>query len=232
MSKSNMNPNAKAWVPKGTTAPAATPPKPTVPKAPAMPPPTGHNAASAGKMLDLHDARTAGNSAPAHNRSLHVGKSDAALAGRNKQTATSYLTKADQNKAAAELLNSTKGKNKMSDLAADGNNKTRAFSGPGPGGPAAPGATWNKTASITRVVEKTPTGGTVAYNAKATQNKMELHKVGGKVNVQSTYAEKPKTGFTPLPKPATGPKVAAPKLGFDQKDYSNVTKGAKKPATK
>jgi hypothetical protein len=214
---SKLNPNAKAFVP-------------TAPKAPALQQRTGHDATSAGKKLDKHDARTATNKSPAHNRSQHVGLSDNALAARNKPVATSFLTKADQNKAAAELLNSTKGKNKISDLKADSDGKTRAFTGPGPSGPGKTGANWNKTASITRVVEKTPTG-TIAYNAKATNNKMELAKTGGKVNVQSTYAEKPKGGFVALEKPATGPKVGAPKLGFDQQDYSNVTKNAKKPTT-
>ncbi len=220
---SKMNPNAKPFVSKN--APASP-----VPKAPALPAKSSALSASqAGNKLDKHDARTATSQSPAHNRSLHVGMSDNALAARNKPVATSYLSKADQNKAAAELLNSTKGKNKVSELKADSDGKTRAIQGPGPGGPGAPGASWNKTASITRVVEKTATGGTNAYNAKATVNKMELAKAGGKTNVQSTFAVAPPGGFSPLQKPATGPKAAAPKLGFDQKDYSIVTKGVKKP---
>lgn len=209
--KPGLNPNAKAFVPGGgagakptaSAKPAVAKPTPP-PKAPPRPvAKPGVTSTSAGKMLDDSDKRTAGQKSPAHNRSQHVGKSDAGLQARGKPVATSYLTKSDQNKAASELLGSTKGANKINSLKADADGKTRTIVGAGPSGPAKPGATWNKTASITRVAER----GKAPYNAKATQNQMDLSKKGGQVNAQTTYAVKPAGGFVALPKPAAGPSL-------------------------
>jgi hypothetical protein len=219
---SKMNPNAKPFTPK-----------PSIPSAPPLPGKTGLSASDAGRKLDKSDARTATNKSPAHNRSQHVGKTGAQLTARNKPVATSYLTKADQNKAAQSLLTSTKGQNKVSSLKADANGKTRTITGTTPGGPGKPGATWNKTAVITKVSEKQSDGSVKVFNAKATNHQMDLSKSGGKVNVQTTYATKPKGGFTPLekPLPKTAPRPSKPGLAFDQKDFSSVTKNAKKPTT-
>lgn len=168
-------------------------PKPVIPKAPTggpKPNPT----VNSGKMID--DGEKAGG----HARDRHVGKSDSYLAGRGKGVATSYLTKSDQNKAVTEMLGTKDLQKKMNKLGTKPNNTTSASDQPTPIGKGGP--TWNKTAPITRVVKDGQ-----AFNAKATQNKVELLKTGGKVNIHSAFATTPKGGFTPLEKPASGPNL-------------------------
>ena len=94
---SQLNPNAKAWTPKGGAQP-----KPNIPKAPPVSN-TVSKVAAANTRLNTADA------SGSHNRSQHVGMTGNQLAARGKQTATSFLSKHDQNKAAASVCSGREG---------------------------------------------------------------------------------------------------------------------------
>lgn len=195
----------------------------------------------------------------AHNRSQHVGMSHQGLKNRitsgqaSGGTATSFLTKHDQNKSAASVL-STK---------ASQTTKTQVGQGPmhnkkAVNAPFNANAIGVRTAPIVKVAQKQANGTIKTFNAKVTETRMVMKKGPGGVKSQTTFA----TGLTPLPKPAPGPslkpttkanvtsiatgasglrKVGAPKdkplsLG-DQKRFKGVTKNAlpgnvKKPGQK
>lgn len=163
---------------------------PAAPRAPRQPAPSKIQAANT--KLNASDA------AGAHNRSMHAGMSGAGLTARNKPTATTYLTKHDQNKAAASMMNS-KAFTTANNAASRGpRNNNKAFTG-GIDNKAI-GA---RTATIARVAQKQADGTTKVFNAKVTQNTMVVKKGAAGNRVQTTYP----SGFTPLPKPAAGPSL-------------------------
>jgi len=130
----------------------------------------------------------------AHNRSQHVGQTGNQLKGRNIQTATTYLGKADQNMGAKSFLNSPTGKNLKADVAKGPLGTKIADTAPQKGGRLSP---------IAKVAVKLPGGGSDVFNAKVTSNKMVMVKNSQGVKAQSTFPD----GGTRLEKPAAGPNL-------------------------
>lgn len=218
-----------------------------IPKAPPLPgPKTGVTAQTGKGFLNASDNKGA------HNRSQHVGLSGQQLKNRitsgevTTGTATSFLTKHDQNKAAASVMNTQKAVNTRNQVASGGVNNKKATD-----------ANFNasaigaRTSPIMKVAQKQPDGSVKTFNAKVTNTKMVLKKAtDGTVKAQTTYGTK--VGMVPLPQPSPGPslkpttkanvtsiadgkaglrKVGAPaekgpNLG-DQKRFRGVTKNAK-----
>jgi hypothetical protein len=154
---------------------------PKAPKAPtSMLSPSGQKIANTGAKLD-RDEGVRG----AHSRSEHVGKTGAQLTGRGKQTATTFLSKTDQNKAVAQRL--TPGAVKP----VPGQPQTKIVKG-----------VMGKTASIARVSEKVPGKPNKVYNAKVTETTVVTQRRDGQT-IQTSYPSK----MTALPKPAPGPSL-------------------------
>jgi hypothetical protein len=206
-------------------------PKVTIPKAPKPPsnttPTVGQKIKATGTKLD-NDEGVRG----AHSRSEHVGKTGAQLTSRGKQTASTFLTKTDQNKAVAQRT--TPGASKTGDKP-----NVKIVTGQ-----------VGKTASIARVSEKVPGKPNNVYNAKVVETTVVTQKKDG-TTIQTSYPSK----TVPLPKPAPGPslkpttkanvtsiatgasqlrKVGAPAAkgpnltndnGTVQKRFGNITKG-------
>jgi hypothetical protein len=167
---SKMNTNAKPFTPKGTTTP-----KP--PKAPPLPGPSSIQKANTKLNTDEGGGR--------HSRSRHVGMSDTNLKNRNINTATSFKTAHDQNKAAAKGLDTPQANTAKQQAINSGKNKAITISGVS-----------GRTNSIARVAK-----GGQTFNAKVTETTMVMQKNTGKV--LTTYPSK----FVPLPKPASGPNI-------------------------
>ncbi len=223
---------------------------PRAPRGPSIKP-TASN--KAGAYIDKSDTQGA------HNRSQHVGMSHQGLKNRittgqaKGGTATSFLSKHDQNKAAASVLNTKAAQTTKSQVGRGAMHNKQAVN-----------ANFNanaigaRTAPIVKVAQKQANGSITTFNAKVTQTRMVVKKGPDGVRSQSTFA----TGLTPLQKPAPGPslkpttkanvtgiangatglrKVGAPAakplaLG-DQKRFKGVTKNAlpgnvKKPGQK
>jgi hypothetical protein len=151
-----------------------------IPKAPK--PPTSLNSSvgqkikATGQLLDTAEGKKG-----AHSRSEHVGKTGAQLTARNKSTATTFLTKGDQNKAVAQRL--TPGATVAKD------SKATLVKG-----------ALGRTASIARVSEKVPGKPNNVYNAKVTETTVVKQNSG---RIHTAYPSK----MTPLPKPSPGPSL-------------------------
>jgi hypothetical protein len=153
---------------------------PKAPKAPtSMLSPSGQKIANTGAKLD-RDEGVRG----AHSRSEHVGKTGAQLTGRGKQTATTFLSKTDQNKAVAQRT--TPGASKPGDKP-----NVKIVTGQ-----------LGKTASIAKVSQKVPGKPNNVFNAKVTETTVVTQKRDGQT-IQTSYPSK----MTPLPKPAPGPSL-------------------------
>jgi len=170
-----------------------------IPPAPPLPGPNNKVTAKTGNAF-LNTSDTQG----AHNRSQHVGMSHQGLKNRITSgevkggTATSFLNKHDQNKAAASVMN-TKGAVTTRNQVASGNNNNKLPAN-APFNAKAIGA---RTAPIVKVAQKLPNGKIDTFNAKVTDTRMILKKGPGGVRSQSTFA----TGLQRLPAPAPGPSL-------------------------
>jgi len=163
---------------KLTAKPSAIPKAPKAPTS--LQSPIGQKISGTGVKLD-RDEGVRG----AHSRSEHVGKTGSQLTARNKNTATTFLSKTDQNKAVAQRL--TPGALKS----VPGQPQTKIVQG-----------VVGKTASIARVSEKVPGRPNKVYNAKVTQTTVVTQRRDGST-IQTSYPSK----MTPLPKPAPGPSL-------------------------
>jgi hypothetical protein len=165
-----------------------------IPKAPPMPPTSGNKVAS--NFLNKSDVQGG------HNRSMHVGKTGNQLIGRNLPTATSFLSKADQNLGAKSVINSPQGNNTFNKVAQGKMNNKQAVTAPNTG----------RLKPIVKVAVQNPNGTTSVFNAKASETTMVLKKGPQGVRAQTTFAEK----GTILPKPLPGGKVPANKVSINQ----------------
>src|SRR5262249_20879892 len=93
-----------------------------------------------------------------HNRSEHVGKTGQQLVNRNKQVATSFLSKHDQNKAAASVIGTGSHNAAINSATRGGMGNTKAANAPV--NPANIGA---RTAPIVKVAEKQNDGTTKVF---------------------------------------------------------------------
>jgi hypothetical protein len=224
-----------------------------IPRAPQRPSSAPNKTGAASNFLNRSDTQGA------HNRSQHVGMSHQGLKNRittgqaSGGTATSFMSKHDQNKAAASVLGTSQANTTRSQVAGGKMHGKKAVNAPFN----AP-AIGARTAPIVKVAQKQTDGSIKTFNAKVTDTRMVMKKGPGGVRSQTTFA----TGLTPLPKPSPGPslkpttkanvqniatgasglrKVGAPapkgpSLG-DQKRFRGVTKNAlpgnvKKPGQK
>lgn len=195
----------------------------------------------------------------AHNRSQHVGMSHQGLKNRvtsgqaSGGTATSFLSKHDQNKAAASVLKTKAATTTKTQVGQGAMHNKKAVNAPFNAN-----AIGARTSPIVKVAQRQPNGKIETFNAKVTDTRMVMKKGPGGVKSQTTFA----TGLQKLEKPAPGPslkpttkanvnsiatgasglrKVGAPApkplaLG-DQKRFKGVTKNAlpgnvKKPGQK
>jgi hypothetical protein len=184
--------------PKHTPAPLQKPaPKPVIPAPPKGGMPQQSPLKKAATFLDQSDAKGG------HNRSQHVGKTAAELKGRNLSTATSYLSKADQNLATKSAMASPQFGATKNAVAMGKNNNKIAVKTPTTGGRLQP---------IVKVVVKNPNGTTSTFNAKASETTTVLKKGPGGVRAQTTFAEKGQA----LPKPLPGGKVPTSKVAINK----------------
>lgn len=166
-----------------------------IPKPPKMPGVSGNKNAS--NFLNKSDVQGG------HNRSQHVGKTGAQLVGRNLPTATSFLSKSDQNMATRSVLASPQTTQTSKQVGKGGMNNKQAVTVPTSGGRLKP---------IAKVAVKNKDGTTSVFNAKVTSTTMVMKKGPQGVRAQTTF---PETG-TVLPKPLPGGKVPANKVSINK----------------